>query len=42
MKESNMSDKELKSVLKNSALAVIRITVHFLHFALIPMKTIIP
>ena len=34
-----MPDEQLKSVLKNSASAVMRVTVHYLHFALIPMET---
>ena len=32
-------DEQLKSVLKNSASAVMRVTVHYVHFALIPMET---
>ena len=34
-----MSDEQLKTVLENSASAAMRITVHNLHFALIPMET---
>ena len=34
-----MSNERLKTVLENSASAVMRITVHYLHFALIPMET---
>ena len=34
-----MADKQLKTVLENSASAVMRITVHYLHFGLIPMET---
>ena len=39
MNEGSMPDEQLKSVLKNSASAVMRVTVHYLHFALIPMET---
>ena len=42
MKGGSMPDEQLKSVLKkkkNSASAVMRVTVHYLHFALIPMET---
>ena len=42
MKEGIMPDESLKSVLKNSASAVMRITAHYLYFALIPMETGIP
>ena len=34
-----MPDEQLKLVLENSASAVRRITVHYLHFALTPMET---
>ena len=34
-----MPDEQLKTVLESSASAVIRIAVHYLHFALIPMET---
>ena len=34
-----MPDEQLKTVLENIAPAAIRITVHYLHFALIPMET---
>ena len=34
-----MSDEQLKTFLENSASTVMRITVHYLHFALIPMET---
>ena len=33
-----MPDEQLQMVLENSASSVKRITVHYLHFALIPMK----
>ena len=39
MKEGNMHDEQLKSVLENSASTVMRIPVHYLHFALVPMET---
>ena len=39
MKEGSMPDEHLKSALKNSASAVMRITVYYLHFPLIPMET---
>ena len=39
MKEWSVPDEQLKTVLENSASAVMRITVHYLHFALIPMET---
>ena len=39
MKEGSMPDEQLKTVFENSASAVMRITVHYLHFALIPMET---
>ena len=39
MKEGSMPDEQLKSVLKNSASAVMRVTVHCRHFVLIPMET---
>ena len=38
MKEGSMSDERLKMVLANSTSAVMRITVHYLHFAFIPME----
>ena len=34
-----MPDEQWKTVLENSASAVMRITVHYLYFALIPMET---
>ena len=34
-----MHDAQMKSLLKNNATAVMRITVHYLHFALVPMET---
>ena len=34
-----MYDEQMKSVLKNNISAVMRITVHYLHFALVPIKT---
>ena len=34
-----MPDELLKTVLENSASAVMHITVHYFHFALIPMET---
>ena len=39
MKEGSMPDEQLKTVLENSASAVMRITVHYLLSALIPMET---
>ena len=39
MKEGSILEKRLKTVLENSTSAVLRITVHYLHFALIPMET---
>ena len=39
MKEGSMPDEQIKSVLKNSASATFRITVHYLHFALISVET---
>ena len=39
MKKGSMPDEQLKTVLENSASAIMRITVHYLHFALIPMET---
>ena len=39
MKEGIMPDEQLKTVLENSASSVLRITVHYLHFALISMET---
>ena len=39
MKEGSMPDEQLKSVLKNSASAVVRVTIDYLHFALIPVET---
>ena len=38
MKEGIMPDKQLKSVLKNSAAHVMQIAVNYLHFVLIPME----
>ena len=37
MKEGSMPDEQLKTVFENSASAAMPITVHYLHFALIPM-----
>ena len=34
-----MHDEQMKSVLKTNASAVMRITVQYLHFALVPMET---
>ena len=34
-----MPDEQLKMVLENSASSAMRITVHYLYFALIPMET---
>ena len=34
-----MPDEQLKTVLENSVSAVMRFTVHYLHFALIPIET---
>ena len=39
MKEGGMPDEQLETVLENSASAVMRIIVHYLHTALIPMET---
>ena len=39
MKKGSMPDEQVKTVLKNSASGVMRITVHYLHFALIPIET---
>ena len=39
MKEGSIPDEQLKSVLENSATAVMRVTVNYLHFALIRMET---
>ena len=39
MKEGSMHNEQMKSVLKNNAPAVMCITVHYLHFALVPMET---
>ena len=39
MKEGSMHDEQMKSVLKNYASAAMRIAVHYLHFALVPMET---
>ena len=39
MKEGSMLDEQMISVLKNNASAVMRITVYYLHFALVPMET---
>ena len=39
MKEGSLHDEQMKSVLKNNASVVVRITVHYLHFALVPMET---
>ena len=37
-----MPDEQLKTGLENSVSAVMRFTVHYLHFALIPMEIQIP
>ena len=42
MKEGSMPYEWYKSILKNSASAVMRITAHYLQFALVPMETEIP
>ena len=34
-----MPDEQLKMVLENSASAAMRVTVHYLHFSLIPVET---
>ena len=34
MKEGSMPDEQLKTVLENCASVVMRITIHYLHFAL--------
>ena len=39
MKEGSMQDEQMKSVLKNNASVVMRITEHYLHFALVPLET---
>ena len=39
MKEGSMPDEHLKTVLEGSASFAMRITVHYLHFALIPVET---
>ena len=39
MKEGSMPDEQLKMVLENRASAVMRITIHYMHFAVIPMET---
>ena len=39
MKDGSMPDKQLKTVLENSASSVMRITVHHLHSAWTPMET---
>ena len=39
MKEGSMHDEQMKLVLKNNALAAMRITVHYLHFVLVPIET---
>ena len=39
MKEGSMPDEQLKTALENSASAVMRITIHYLRFALMPMET---
>ena len=39
MKEGSMPDEQLKMVLENSAPAAMRVTVHYLHFSLIPVET---
>ena len=38
MKEGSMHDEKMKLVLENNASAVMRITVHYLHFAFVPME----
>ena len=39
MKEGIMPGEKLKTVLENSVSVVMRISVHYLHFASIPMET---
>ena len=39
MKDGSMHDEQMKSVFKTNASAVMRITIHYLHFALVPMET---
>ena len=39
LKEGRMHDEQMKSVLKNNASAVMRITIHYLQFALVLMET---
>ena len=39
MKEGSMPDEQLKTVLENSASAVMHITLHCLQFALISIET---
>ena len=39
MEEGNMPDEQLKTVLENSASAALRLTIQYLHFAVIPMET---
>ena len=39
MKAGILPDEQLKTVLENNASAAMRIIVHYLHFALIPMET---
>ena len=34
-----MPDEQLKTVFENSDSALVRITIYYLHFALIPMET---
>ena len=38
MKEGSMHDEQMKSVLKNNVSSVMRITVYYLHFALVPVE----
>ena len=39
MKEGSMHDEQMKPVLENNASAAIRITVRYLHFALVHIET---
>ena len=38
-KKGSMHDEQMKSLLQNNASAVLHITVHYLHFALVAMET---
>ena len=42
MKEGSMPDEQLKTILENNASSVMRITVHYLHYALTARETKIP